>query len=631
MGYDHGHVLKQVKALDSDKYEAIGYLHEDNAVQYAIFKKDQAAPLWRWDDPEPYSAEEYPNFEEAFSSPPAEVVEKWQEITGEKSVAPGKDDLNELQKSYPNMITNGQPKNKDYMVEVERNYGSYTLYSKYDKETKEVFYELHDPQFGGVLWTSDKYPYTITDVPDEVKKSWENIIGIPFDKTPEEKDRDKEKVHDFTNKFDRVINDGISSEDFDKMWSNEDSEVNETDIWSSIAKMRENGESDSDIISSIVTIYEIPQEKAEELLNKHKQGFGKKAEFDPSEGHQSFWIWPDGEVVALEPGQEHSEYEGNLDKLEEITGEYFDFNVGDNDDRRSLAEQLVQNGAIRIFVSPREVAVITQGVTDKYLYKIQEFIIDERLANREDGIIWEDRNAGWSRRAPMKEFMSLDHVIELNSPVWAAKHADMNPENWQDAYSKGTPHWATDLDPSMFAQQFAEDLVEEFGQDVKLLEIGCGNGRDSILFSRAGFDVTAIDVAPGAVELANKNANEAETKINVMEANAESLPFGSEEFDAVFSISVLHSSDLDKSISEIARVLKPFGTFMGYIYGDTSTITGEKEDYISIDEYITLLKNNNFAIEDFYTLPEEEYDTYGEKHLILVSLVRKGSDEQLRA
>ena len=56
---------------------------------------------------------------------------------------------------------------------------------------------------------------------------------------------------------------------------------------------------------------------------------------------------------------------------------------------------------------------------------------------------------------------------------------NMDPDDWQDAYKEGEAHWADDLQPSVLAQQFRERLKE--GDNRKLLEIGCGNGRDSFL------------------------------------------------------------------------------------------------------------------------------------------------------
>ncbi len=42
----------------------------------------------------------------------------------------------------------------------------------------------------------------------------------------------------------------------------------------------------------------------------------------------------------------------------------------------------------------------------------------------------------------------------------------------------------------------------------KTLELGCGTGTDAIWLSKQGFEVTAIDVSPIAIDLANEKAKE---------------------------------------------------------------------------------------------------------------------------
>lgn len=197
----------------------------------------------------------------------------------------------------------------------------------------------------------------------------------------------------------------------------------------------------------------------------------------------------------------------------------------------------------------------------------------------------------------------------------------LTPKEWEKEYSKETPHWAEDRDPSEFVQDFAVELKKRKAKSV--LEIGCGNGRDSIFLAKAGFDVTAVDVAPSAIELAEANIKKAEVKVRTKVANAEKLPFRDKEFNAVFSLSVLHATDLDKSLAEVSRVLKPGGYAFIYIYGNTQFADGKEEEIISVDGYIRLLEIMNFRLLDFYTEDEEEFDEFGEKHKLLVAFLER--------
>ncbi len=201
------------------------------------------------------------------------------------------------------------------------------------------------------------------------------------------------------------------------------------------------------------------------------------------------------------------------------------------------------------------------------------------------------------------------------------KSKSLSPAEWEEEYSEGVPHWAEDMNPSEFAQEFAQELKKRKAETI--LEIGCGNGRDSIFFSQAGFHVYAIDVAPSAIELAETNIEKSEEGVFINLVNAEDMYFDSNKFDAVFSLSCLHSTNLEKSMSEIHRVLKHGGIAFIYIYGDTQFADGKRKEIISLDNYINLIKKLKFKILDSYTEQEDKFDEFGEKHKLLVCLLEK--------
>ncbi|MFA5866904.1 MAG: phage portal protein [Actinomycetota bacterium] len=309
--------------------------------------------------------------------------------------------------------------------------------------------------------------------------------------------------------------------------------------------------------------------------------------------------------------------------------------------------------SIRPWARRDEMAILTQLVPKEQRTQIfAELLVDGLL--RGDTVsrytaYAQARNAGWmsaddiceiENRNPLPDGQGNIYLVPLNMvsaadlanppPPKASPSAGrdvrniraMTPDDWEEQYKEGAAHWATDLTPSLFAQEYVEKLKDE-GVNGKLLEIGCGNGRDSIFFARAGFTVTAIDVAPSAIKLAKDNAKEAEVDINFQAANAEDLPFEDGSFNALFSLSTLHASNLARSIPETARVLVNGGLMLVYIYGNTESVDSSIEFYTTADDFINLLKASGYEILDFYSEQEDEYDEAGEKHQILVALVRK--------
>lgn len=74
---------------------------------------------------------------------------------------------------------------------------------------------------------------------------------------------------------------------------------------------------------------------------------------------------------------------------------------------------------------------------------------------------------------------------------------------------------------------------------LRLLDIGCGEGRNAVFFARNGYEVTAFDLSPKGVEKTKELADKAGVTIDVFEADL--LRFRVQEsFDIIFSTGVFH-------------------------------------------------------------------------------------------
>lgn len=107
-----------------------------------------------------------------------------------------------------------------------------------------------------------------------------------------------------------------------------------------------------------------------------------------------------------------------------------------------------------------------------------------------------------------------------------------------------------------------------FAPGMKILDAGCGGGRNIVWFLRNRFEVFAIDVDRRAVddvrELATSIAPDLEPE-NFQAATLESIPFLDKVFDWVICNAVLHFAQdrdqFDRMLAEMWRVLKPGGVF----------------------------------------------------------------------
>ncbi len=90
----------------------------------------------------------------------------------------------------------------------------------------------------------------------------------------------------------------------------------------------------------------------------------------------------------------------------------------------------------------------------------------------------------------------------------------------------------------------------------RVLEVGCGTGFFSEIFSKTGTQLDALDISP---ELLQKAQERCGGRVHFELGDVEALKFADETFDAVIGIRVLHHLDMDPSFKEIARVLKKGG------------------------------------------------------------------------
>jgi ubiquinone/menaquinone biosynthesis C-methylase UbiE len=113
-------------------------------------------------------------------------------------------------------------------------------------------------------------------------------------------------------------------------------------------------------------------------------------------------------------------------------------------------------------------------------------------------------------------------------------------------------------------------LLEDFAQgceDKRLLEVGCGLGVELGRLGKLGFDVTGIDLAPKAVEMAETYLRKLGLRGKAMVQDAEQMDFPDESFDAIYSSGVLqHTSDIKRAIREMLRVLRPGGKMLVVLY-----------------------------------------------------------------
>jgi methylase of polypeptide subunit release factors len=87
--------------------------------------------------------------------------------------------------------------------------------------------------------------------------------------------------------------------------------------------------------------------------------------------------------------------------------------------------------------------------------------------------------------------------------VTAQSPSPLSPAAWEQRYQDGTTRW--DLGhPAPAFQALLESA--DAPNPGSALVLGAGRGHDAIFFAQQGFDVTAVDFAPSAIQALREQA-----------------------------------------------------------------------------------------------------------------------------
>ncbi len=122
--------------------------------------------------------------------------------------------------------------------------------------------------------------------------------------------------------------------------------------------------------------------------------------------------------------------------------------------------------------------------------------------------------------------VSVDHLL---------KGSDAQSKLYYDQrYDRDEYYWG--FQPSVMCYTVLQYMPPV--KRLRLLDVGCGEGKDAVFFARNGYDVTAFDLAEKGVEKTKRLAERCGVYINVFTADVKEFRLNT-EFDIVYSNGVL--------------------------------------------------------------------------------------------
>ena len=115
---------------------------------------------------------------------------------------------------------------------------------------------------------------------------------------------------------------------------------------------------------------------------------------------------------------------------------------------------------------------------------------------------------------------------------------------------------------------FDQLLKGRITSEMRVLDAGCGAGRNLVYFFRSGFNTSGVDQSSEAIAQIRSLAAQLAPRLpvdNFRVGAIEQMPFGDESFDVVISSAVLHfardETHWRAMVEEMWRVLRPGGIF----------------------------------------------------------------------
>ena len=201
----------------------------------------------------------------------------------------------------------------------------------------------------------------------------------------------------------------------------------------------------------------------------------------------------------------------------------------------------------------------------------------------------------------------------------------MDKQYWEDYYKRHN----TPFEPSDFAR-FVHNYLNPRGDSI--VDIGCGNGRDSIYFAENGINTTAIDQSETAVEML-EGLNMDNLRAQVDDFTDPHIPYNTNHVYSRFTLHSIDEESEDKVIKWVAERLGD-GYFFIEVRSDKDALVDKKTDhfrrFVNHETLLTKLFEAGFEIKYTeisrgFSRYKKEFDvSYNEDDPMLIRVVAKG-------
>ena len=158
------------------------------------------------------------------------------------------------------------------------------------------------------------------------------------------------------------------------------------------------------------------------------------------------------------------------------------------------------------------------------------------------------------------------------------------------SYDDTIEEYVEKCDP-LHPKKDSDKFLEYLNDGNRILDLGCGPGRDARVFVEVGKEVVGVDLSEKMIEKAKERVSEADFKV----MDIRDLDFADSFFDGVWASAIfihIPKQEIIESLGETYRVLKPGGIFfLSLKRGEGEGLEPDKR-YGGVEKYWSFFKED---------------------------------------
>lgn len=213
-------------------------------------------------------------------------------------------------------------------------------------------------------------------------------------------------------------------------------------------------------------------------------------------------------------------------------------------------------------------------------------------------------------------------VISMVTPSTVNLRSRLETRNlgWEDAWYRAS---CDKYLPTASPHQLAVSLGKSLRPGARILDVGCGLGRNSVYLSKQGFELFALDISPTATQVLRTASVSSSLKVHVVQGDFRRHPFAPQSFDAALAVNTIYHSyrtQLAVTVAEIMTLIRPDGFFCLTLLAKSGNQYQKYLDMVSVGNAVevepgTFVSSNESVQLDEY-LPHHFVDFDSMKELL---------------